>query len=82
LKFEAKSTPAVIENDKPEVDNGGEVNSSPNQDEAVKVTKPHPKALKDPTGIYSSKGRYLGKKLGNGLISLKSPDKEETVVKV
>jgi 2'-5' RNA ligase len=43
---------------------------------------PNNTAGKDPDGIYSPKGRFLGKKLPNGLIMLKSPDKEETIVKV
>ena len=38
---------------------------------------------KDPSGIYAENGRYLGKKLGGGMVSIKNPtSKLETVVKV
>lgn len=51
-------------------------------DEPEDSLKPNNTAGKDPDGIYSPKGRFLGKKLGDGMIMLKSPDKEETIVKV
>lgn len=75
----------VDDEDEGDIDDGGEVNKSPNPDEAGKKStdlRPNNSTGKDPDGIYSPKGRYLGKKLGNGMVSLKSPDKEETIVKV
>lgn len=83
------STVAVAEEtdeDEGDIDDGDEVEGAPNPDEAGKkpITPyvPNNSAGKDPDGIYSPKGRFLGKKLPNGLIMLKSPDKEETIVKV
>jgi phage portal protein BeeE len=65
--------------DDPDVDEGGEVNHS------ADPNNPTPNNIegKDPKGIYAPNGRYLGKKLGNGLIEIKNPtDKTPTVVKI
>ena len=65
--------------------NGLNYGDEPKGDETAEdtsVLKPNNTEGKDPNGIYSPKGRFLGKKLGDGLVMLKSPDKEETIVKV
>lgn len=66
--------------DNPDVDEGGEVKKSadPNNPPATNNIPG-----KDPNGIYAPNGRYLGKKLGNGLVELKNPtDKVPTIVKI
>lgn len=71
--------------DEGDIDDGQEVKNSPNPDKAGEKPierTPNNTAGKDPDGIYSPKGRFLGKMLGEGLIMLKSPDKEETIVKI
>lgn len=68
--------------DDPDVDTGDEVVKSPDPN---KATEPKPNNIKgkDPNGIYAQNGRYLGRKLENGMIAIKNPtDKEETIVKV
>lgn len=65
--------------DDPDVDEGNEVKNSPDPNNL----KPNNILGKDPNGIYAPNGRYLGKKLGNGLVEIKNPtDKQPTIVKV
>lgn len=69
------------DDDNTDVDEGDEVEDSPNPEEAG--VKPNNIEGKDPDGIYAPNGRFLGKKLGNGMIAIKNPtSKEETIVKV
>lgn len=63
-----------VETDDPDVDEGNDSKGLPT---------PNNVEGKDPNGIYAENGRYLGKKLGENMISIKNPtSKEETIVKV
>lgn len=73
-----KDEPAKIDNDKPDVDEGNEVEKSPDPEKIAVRAKA--KKEKDPEGIYSPKGRYLGRKLPDGKILIKSPDKTEVLI--
>lgn len=60
--------------DDPDIEDGSQTARSP---------EPNNIEGKDPDGIYGENGRYLGKKLGNGMVSIKNPtSKDETIVKV
>lgn len=71
--LEVEEVVEVVEDD-PDIEDGNQTARSP---------EPNNIEGKDPNGIYAENGRYLGKMLGDGLVSIKNPtSKEETIVKV
>jgi len=73
---------ATVDDDN--VDNGGDTKASPDTEDGTgnKQARQIAQSGKDPDGIYSEKGRFLAKKLGNGKLLIKSPDKHDVVVEL